>query len=324
VATSRVLTGAVAVAAGLLAAGLSAESAVDLAGRLLVRALSAPAGLEPDVGGAAEESLRILGRLALPPAAAACAAAMAAGLVQTRGLLAPGALRWRTDRLDPVAGLRRLASPAAAVDGLLRAAQALLALALGALTLAGLAPALAAAPSLGAGGAGAVVFRTARAAAGLLLATLAAAGGADLFLSRWRHARTLRMTRPEVARDLREEEGDPWLRAQRRRSHAALLASGSPPRPVCVVVNPTRLAVALGHRRGSDEAPVVLAKRAGAAAGALRRRARRSGLPVVRDPALARALWSLAEVGESIPEELYEAAAALLASVYALSGEART
>jgi flagellar biosynthesis protein FlhB len=153
---------------------------------------------------------------------------------------------------------------------------------------------------------------------------LAAAGAADLLLSRLRLARALRMTRAEVERDLREDEGDPRWRAERRRSHADPPPLGAPPRPVCVVVNPTRIAVALGHRRGSDEAPVVLAKRAGPAAASLRREARRSGLPVVRDAALARALWSLAEVGESIPEELYDAAAAVLASVYALPLEART
>ena len=88
------------------------------------------------------------------------------------------------------------------------------------------------------------------------------------------------------------------------------------------MVNPTHLAVILGHRRGSDDAPVVLAKRRGAAAEGLRRQARRAGLPVVPDAALARALWRLAEVGESIPEELYDAAAVVLARVHGASLEA--
>jgi flagellar biosynthesis protein FlhB len=37
---------------------------------------------------------------------------------------------------------------------------------------------------------------------------------------------------------------------------------------------------------------------------------------VVRDPPLARALHRLAEVGDEIPEELYEATAAVLAHLY--------
>jgi flagellar biosynthesis protein FlhB len=310
------------VAAGLVASGPAGEDALAVSARLLAAALRAAASLDPQAGGAAAEALWAAARLAAIPAAAA-AAALAAGLAQTGGLLSPGAPRWRAERLDPAAGLRRLASPDAAAAGLLQATLAVAALGVAALVLAELAPVLAVAPRLGAGGASAALVQSARSAAVPLLAALAAAGAAELLLARRRLARALRMTRAEVERDLREEEGDPWTRAERRRRHADPSPPGSPPPAVCVVVNPIRIAVTLGHRRGSDEAPVVLSKRAGPAAAALRRHARRAGLPVVRDAALARALWSLAEVGESIPEELYDAAAALLASVYALAWEAR-
>jgi flagellar biosynthesis protein FlhB len=66
---------------------------------------------------------------------------------------------------------------------------------------------------------------------------------------------------------------------------------------------------------------VVGANGAGARAGALRREARRLGIPVVHDPPLARALYRLADVGDQIPEELFEAAAAVLAHVHALRQE---
>ena len=60
----------------------------------------------------------------------------------------------------------------------------------------------------------------------------------------------------------------------------------------------------------------MLAKGTGEAAARLRSLARRAGVPVVRDPPLARALHRLAEVGDEIPEELYDAAAALLAHLH--------
>jgi flagellar biosynthesis protein FlhB len=87
------------------------------------------------------------------------------------------------------------------------------------------------------------------------------------------------------------------------------------------VVNPTHLAVALHHHRGSGEAPRVLAKAAGVAAAQLRSRARRAGVPIVRDPPLARALHRLTEVGDEIPEELYDAAAAVLVHLHGPSAE---
>jgi flagellar biosynthesis protein FlhB len=320
VATGRALGAAAAIGAGLLAAG-AMEGAAARPARLLAAAIRTASAAEPSTGGALEGALREGVALCAPPALAAAAAALAAGLLQTGGLLAPGALRWRWDRLDPAAGLRRAAAPGAVATGLLQAALAAAAPGVAAAALAGLAPALAAAPRLGAGGAAGLLLRAAAAVAGPLLALLAAAGAAELLLARRRLARSLRMTRDEVARDLREDEGDPHVRGERRRRHAEPPAGGVPRRAACVVVNPTRIAVALGHRRGSDEPPVVLAKRLGAQAAALRRVARRAGVPVVRDPDLARALWRLAEVGEAIPEELFEAAAAVLAAVYAAARE---
>jgi flagellar biosynthesis protein FlhB len=68
----------------------------------------------------------------------------------------------------------------------------------------------------------------------------------------------------------------------------------------------------------------VLAKGAGDEAARIRSAARRAGVPVVHDVPLARALFRLAEVGEAIPEELFEAAAAVLAHLYGLAArEAR-
>jgi flagellar biosynthesis protein FlhB len=66
----------------------------------------------------------------------------------------------------------------------------------------------------------------------------------------------------------------------------------------------------------------VLAKGAGAAAARLRSLARRAGVPVVHDAPLARALHRLSEVGDEIPEALYDAAAAVLAHLHAPPPEA--
>jgi type III secretion protein U len=203
--------------------------------------------------------------------------------------------------------------------GLLKAAL-VLALALG--WARGAAPALAALPRA-TSPAGALPALLGPLASRLALALLVL-GGADLLLARWRHHRRLRMTRDEVRREQREEEGDPLHREARRRRHRALLEAGPVARATCVVVNPTHLAVALRHQRGADEPPRVVAKGRGAEARRIRSEARRAGVPVVRDVALARALHRLAEVGDELPEQLYAAAAAVLAHLYAASpGEAR-
>jgi type III secretion protein U len=124
-----------------------------------------------------------------------------------------------------------------------------------------------------------------------------------------------------VRRESREDEGNPEHRAERRRLHHAVLDAGPVSKATVVVVNPTHVAVALLHRRERQEAPRVLAKGIGDDAARIRSAARRAGVPIVRDVTLARALYRLADAGEEIPGELYEAAAGVLVHVYGIGSE---
>ncbi|HEX3772260.1 MAG TPA: EscU/YscU/HrcU family type III secretion system export apparatus switch protein, partial [Polyangiaceae bacterium] len=125
----------------------------------------------------------------------------------------------------------------------------------------------------------------------------------------------LRMTKEEVRRDHRDAEGDPMMRAARRRAYQDLLTQAtiaSVRSATVVVVNPTHLACALRYdEKGGDDAPVVVASGEGDLAAHIARAAREWGIPVVRDVPLARALVEL-EAGTAIPEALYEAVAEIL------------
>jgi len=139
-------------------------------------------------------------------------------------------------------------------------------------------------------------------------------GVGDYVLARRRHVKDLMMTREEVKREHKDSEGDPHHKGQRRAAHRQLAAGGSA-RGVkaasVVVVNPTHLAVALRYDRDECEAPYLVGKGREADALVLRREAERLGIPVVRDVPLARSLVHY-DVGEEVPEELYQAAAAVL------------
>ncbi|MEH3053744.1 MAG: EscU/YscU/HrcU family type III secretion system export apparatus switch protein, partial [Patulibacter minatonensis] len=82
-----------------------------------------------------------------------------------------------------------------------------------------------------------------------------------------------------------------------------------------VVTNPTHYAVALKYSP-EKMAPEVVAKGMDLVAKKIREAAKDAGVPVVPDPPLARALHAAVEVGDHIPEELYEAVAQVLAFVY--------
>lgn len=278
-----------------------------------------------DAGEAPGAALRRAGllalRLALAPGLAALGASAVAGGIQTGFALAPGALAPRLERLDPARGLSRLLSREAFLRILLALAKGALLAGLAAGWLAGALPALANLPRASGPALPLAIPLLSSLAWRLGLAFLAV-GLVDALLARRQHARSLRLTRDEVRRDAREDEGDPARRAERRRQHGALLEAGPVARATVVVTNPAHLAVALRHDRGGDGAPRVLAKGRGGVAARIRSAARRAGVPLVRDVPLARALFRLAEVGEEIPEELYDAAAALLAYLYAGPGAA--
>ena len=314
VAVSRELTGTISLLAGLAAVAAAGPWWLGaLAGEVRGGLLAAVAA-EPALRGALRQAAVAVLCLSALPALAAWAAALAAGALQTGGLLAPEPLAPRLDRLDPFRGLARVFAPARLTALGLGVLKAALLVAVALQGWRATASALAQLPRAGSAGAGlaALLWPLAWRLTGVLVLL----GGADWVLVRRRHLRRLRMSREELRREAREDHGDPRHQAERRRLHRALAEAAPLARATCLVVNPTHLAVALHHRRGSGEAPRVLAKGAGAAAARLRSLARRAGVPVIRDPPLARALHRLAEVGDEIPEELYDAAAAVLAHLH--------
>ncbi len=147
-----------------------------------------------------------------------------------------------------------------------------------------------------------------------LAGVLVVLGVGDYLLERRRHLKDLRMTREEVKREHKESEGDPHHKGQRRATHRQLAAGGGArgvKAATVVVVNPTHIAVALRYDAGECAAPYLVGKARDAEALQLRQDAERLGVPVVRDVPLARGLVHY-DVGEEIPEELYQAAAAVL------------
>ncbi len=259
--------------------------------------------------------------LVVPALAVVAAAGAAAHLLQTGGTIASSRLAPRLDRLDPIAGARGLVS-GARLFAVLRAfvAAALIGwlayhdLRERVVDVSRLAGRLSWTGVVVAAVAGRFLWHAA--VVGLAL------GLADAFVTRRSWLGRLRMTRDEVRRDHREAEGDPQVRAARQRAYQELVAQAtvaSIRTASVVVVNPTHLACALRYdQKGGDEAPVVVASGEGDLAARIARAAQEWGIPVVRDVPLARALIEL-EVGDAIPEALYEAVAEILRELSAPS-----
>lgn len=261
--------------------------------------------------------------LLAPLLLAILAAGVLANLLQVGVLWTTEPLKPRLERLDPLAGLRRLLSGRGAVEMSKALAKVCLVGAMAYLALRDRWPELA----LLVGSDLRVAVDVLASVAFDLVARVAAAllvlAALDYLYQRRSFEASIRMTRRELLEELRQNEGDPYLRhrlrqQQRQLSKHRMLAAV--PRATVVVTNPTHLAVALRYDPDRTPAPVVVAKGARLMAEQIKRAARQHDVPVVENPPLAQALYKAVEVGMAIPVALYQAVAEVLAFVYRLKG----
>lgn len=239
---------------------------------------------------------------------------VAANLLQIRPLFTLEPIKPQLTRLNPINGLKQIFSVRGLVTALLSLAKiAVVAIVLvwtAATELRNLVLIGRAGPELAIAATshivGKLLFRGSLILLGLSLL--------DVLYQRHRYLKDQRMTKHEVKQEYREAEGDQSQKGERKRLHQELLEQAmieDVRKADVVIVNPEHIAVALGYRPDEDDAPVVLASGQNIVARKIIEIARQCGIPVLRDVELARNLSEI-DVGQKIPEELYEAVAEIL------------
>lgn len=142
-----------------------------------------------------------------------------------------------------------------------------------------------------------------------VLMALGVAAAADLLFSRREYMRRMRMSRRELRDEIKRKDGDPAVKSKQKQQIRELLkktrALGRVREADVVLTNPTHVAVALRYRPGQTLAPMVMAKGAGTLSKQIRRLAAKHGVPIVRMPALARALYKDCEIDGPVAEAHY-------------------
>lgn len=147
---------------------------------------------------------------------------------------------------------------------------------------------------------------------------------ADFMYQKWKFHKDMKMTKQEVKDEYKNSEGDPQVKgkikqrmqeASRRRMMQAL------PQADVVITNPTHYAVAIKYEPSEREAPYVIAKGEGYLAQRIKDVARENSVEIVENKPVARMLYHNVDIGESVPPELYQAVAEILAFVYHLQGK---
>jgi len=152
----------------------------------------------------------------------------------------------------------------------------------------------------------------------LALALIAAI---DVPFQIWTHKEKLKMTKQEVKDEYKQQEGDPQVKGRIRQlqQQAAMnrMMTDVPEADV-IITNPSHFSVALKYDQDGGKAPVMLAKGADFMALKIREVGNHYDIPVIQSPALTRAIFHHTEIGEEIPQGLFQAVAQLLAYVYQL------
>lgn len=265
------------------------------------------------------EIMLVLGQALIPVLLACVGAALLAGGLQSGFQLSPKAIGFKLENLNPAAGFSRVFSKGILVKAgidLLKLLAIGFALYAGARTL--LLDPLFSAP-VEAAYLGQFLNQAAISFLSRLLFALGVISAISYGYEKFKTSRDLMMTKEQVKEERRNAEGSAALKSAQRRLARRLVQKqmlSAVPTADVIVTNPTHYAVALKYERGVDQAPVVLAKGENRFAQRLKALAAEHGVPTVENRPVARLLFAMGRVGETIPPGMYQAVAEILAVVY--------
>jgi flagellar biosynthetic protein FlhB len=158
---------------------------------------------------------------------------------------------------------------------------------------------------------------------GLILIMIALAAG-DYMYQRHEFMKSLRMTKQEIKDEFKQMEGDPVVKQALKRirsQRAKQRMMQAVPTATVVVTNPTHFACALKYDQTMN-APILVAKGVELVAFRIIEKARENFIPVVENAPLARTIYATVEVDDEIPREHYKAVAEVIGYVMRLKKRA--
>lgn len=148
-----------------------------------------------------------------------------------------------------------------------------------------------------------------------------AIAAADYFLQRFLFMRDMKMTKDEVKREYKEQEGNPEIKGQRKSLHREMINEdtvGKTKSATVLVTNPTHFAVGLYYEAGKTKLPIVTVKGVDALAYRMIQVAEENEVPVVQNVRIAQHLYFNVKMNDFIPNEMLAPVAEILKWVQTL------
>lgn len=144
----------------------------------------------------------------------------------------------------------------------------------------------------------------------------------DFLFQRWSHNKDLKMSKQEVKEEHKQSDGDPQVKSkikEKQRQMAMSRMMSEVPEADVIITNPTHYAIAVKYDKEISDAPYVLAKGQDLVAQKIKDIASENEITIVENKPLARTLYAEVEIGQVVPQDLYQAVAEVLAYVYGLN-----
>ncbi|WP_373600043.1 fused FliR family export protein/FlhB family type III secretion system protein [Paraclostridium bifermentans] len=141
----------------------------------------------------------------------------------------------------------------------------------------------------------------------------------DFAYQKYVYKKDLKMTKQEVKEEHKQMEGNPEIKGkikQKQREMASRRMMEAVPSASVIVTNPTHISIAIKYEKGTDQAPMVVAKGADLVAFKIREIAKEHDIPIIENKPLARLIYKEVEIEQEIPEKMYQEVAEVLVAVY--------
>ncbi len=291
----------------LLALGWATLELKNLMGQML-QVLHQPfANAAPQLAGAAFGTLLALSAAVFVPVVAV---GLLAEYLQAGPVWALEKIKPKMENMNPVEGIKKMFTMDSLVE-LLKAIAKTVALGLiGWLAIKSLLPQLALLPlSTRPELLGNALWEAARPVLVWTVVLFALLALLDGVYQRFSFTKRMRMSMRDIRQEFKEAEGDPHTKQHRKQLAEEWSQRGATQAAAqanVLVVNPTHVAIAIDYNRQTCPVPTIAAKGEEHVARAMREAAEEAGVPVVRNVPLARDLLARGEVGELIPQDLFD------------------
>ena len=265
------------------------------------------------------DTLRVAGECVWPVLAATAVGGLLASGMQSRFHAAPDALEAKWDRVNPLNGFKRIFSIRSAVPTGIAVVKLSVIVALSYNVIAAILQDPIFYSTVDVGRIGVFLWDASFKIIMRIGFALVVLASIDYGYQLWRTSQDLMMTKEEVKDEVKNQEGDPKMKARmktRRRAITQRKMMADVPKADVVVTNPTHLAIALRYDRKSMGAPRIVAKGSRLNALRIREIAAQHQIPIIENKPLARMMFKYGRVGGEIPAQLYVAVAEILAYVY--------